>query len=203
MRNGRPTSSAAIRTMRRCRSIISSGPRRGYRTIILDTGFDEAMGQKRNRQFLRSPADGLKAIGVNPDRQRRHPVALHYDHCGNHDMFPPRSITCRKSEMAYCTGSCMCHDGLRGPFEEEDVVAMVRKVFARRVTSTTATRGRQGHHGPSRRRPQQRAAICPRLYPRGWMVLASDASHFYANFETGRAYPIMHNHEATFAATKK
>ena len=32
---------------------------------------------------------------------------------------------------------------------------------------------------------------------RGWMVLASDASHFYANFETGRAYPTLHSHEDT------
>ena len=34
---------------------------------------------------------------------------------------------------------------------------------------------------------------------RGWMVLASDASHFYANMEEGRAFPIMHSHEATLA----
>ena len=31
----------------------------GSRTIVLDTGFDEAMGVKRGRQFLRSPAVGL------------------------------------------------------------------------------------------------------------------------------------------------
>ena len=36
--------------------------------------------------------------------------------------------------MAYATGRCMCHAHLRLPFEEEDVVAMVRKVFAGRVT---------------------------------------------------------------------
>ena len=36
--------------------------RQGTRTIILDTGFDEAMGKKRNRQFPRSPADGLEGI---------------------------------------------------------------------------------------------------------------------------------------------
>jgi len=29
------------------------------------------------------------------------------------------------------------------------------------------------------------------------MVLASDASHFYANMLEGRAYPIMHSHEDT------
>jgi hypothetical protein len=29
------------------------------------------------------------------------------------------------------------------------------------------------------------------------MVLASDASHFYANMEEGRAFPILHSHEDT------
>jgi glyoxylase-like metal-dependent hydrolase (beta-lactamase superfamily II) len=28
---------------------------------------------------------------------------------------------------------------------------------------------------------------------RGWVVLASDASHFYANMEQGRPYPILFN----------
>jgi hypothetical protein len=28
-------------------------------------------------------------------------------------------------------------------------------------------------------------------------VLASDASHFYANMEEGRAFPILHSHQDT------
>jgi len=28
---------------------------------------------------------------------------------------------------------------------------------------------------------------------RGWVVLASDASHFYANMEQGRPFPIVYN----------
>jgi len=28
---------------------------------------------------------------------------------------------------------------------------------------------------------------------RGWVVVASDASHFYANMEQGRPYPIVYN----------
>ena len=37
------------------------------RTLILDTGFDEAMAKKRGREFLRAPREGLVAIGVDPD----------------------------------------------------------------------------------------------------------------------------------------
>jgi hypothetical protein len=41
--------------------------------------------------------------------------------------------------MAYATGRCMCHPVLRIPFEVDDVVEMVRKVFAGRVYHTDAS----------------------------------------------------------------
>ncbi|HSZ92426.1 MAG TPA: N-acyl homoserine lactonase family protein, partial [Acetobacteraceae bacterium] len=103
-------------------------------TFVFDTGFDAAMGKKRARQFLRSPAVGLQAVGVEPANVRDVILShMHYDHCGNYDLFPQARYHLQDIEMAYCTGRCMCHAGLRGPFEEEDVVAIVRKVFAGRV----------------------------------------------------------------------
>ncbi len=36
-------------------------------TFIIDTGFDEAMSRKRKREFLRSPGEGLKMIGIEID----------------------------------------------------------------------------------------------------------------------------------------
>jgi hypothetical protein len=35
--------------------------------------------------------------------------------------------------MSFVTGRCMCHELLRHPFEQEDVVTMVRKFYAGRV----------------------------------------------------------------------
>jgi len=173
--------------------------RQGSRTLILDTGFDEPMGTKRNRQFLRSPAVGLKAIGVEPEQVGDVILShLHYDHCGNYDMFPAAKYHVQDIEMAYCTGRCMCHDGLRGPFEEDDVVAMVRKVYARRVVFHDGVgevaEGVTVHHVGGHSKGLQITRVWTR---RGWMVLASDASHFYANMETGRAFPILHSHEDT------
>jgi hypothetical protein len=34
--------------------------------IVLDTGFDAAMGKKRQREMLKPIGDGLKAIGIDP-----------------------------------------------------------------------------------------------------------------------------------------
>ena len=104
------------------------------RTFVFDTGFDAPMGEKRQRQFVRSPSVGLKAIGIEPrDVQDVILSHMHYDHCGNYDLFPHARYHVQDIEMAYATGRCMCHAGLRAPFEEEDVVAMVRKLFAGRV----------------------------------------------------------------------
>jgi glyoxylase-like metal-dependent hydrolase (beta-lactamase superfamily II) len=169
------------------------------RTWILDTGFDAAMGEKRGRQFLRSPAVGLKAIGVEPDGVQDVILShMHYDHCGNYDLFPQARYHLQDIEMAYCTGRCMCHAGLRMPFEEDDVIAMVRKLFAGRVAfhdgAAELAPGLSVHHVGGHSKGLQVVRVWTR---RGWMVLASDASHFYANMQEGRAFPIVHDHEAT------
>jgi glyoxylase-like metal-dependent hydrolase (beta-lactamase superfamily II) len=169
------------------------------RTFILDTGFDEAMSAKRGRQFLRSPAQGLKTIGVEPERIEDVILShMHYDHCGNYDMFPRARYHLQDLEMAYCTGRCICHPALRTPFEEEDVVAIVRKLFAGRVAFHDGVEelapGLSVHLVGGHSKGLQFVRVWTR---RGWMVLASDASHFYANMEEGRAFPILHNHEAT------
>src|SRR5215469_15646546 len=103
--------------------------------IILDTGFDAAMGKKRQREMIKPVSEGLKAIGIDAAAVRTIIVShMHYDHVGNYDLFPRARYHLQDCEMAYATGRCMCHTALRLPFEVDDVVAMVRKVFAGRVT---------------------------------------------------------------------
>ena len=158
---------------------------------MFDTGFDAPMGEKRQRQFVRSPSVGLKAIGVEPGDVRDVILShMHYDHCGNYDLFPHARYHLQDIEMAYATGRCMCHAGLRAPFEEEDVVAMVRKLFAGRVVFHDGVDelapGLSVHHVGGHSKGLQVVRVWTR---RGWMVLASDASHFYANMEEGRAFP--------------
>jgi glyoxylase-like metal-dependent hydrolase (beta-lactamase superfamily II) len=88
----------------------------------------------------------------------------------------------------------MCHQHLRIPFEEEDVVAMVRKVFAGRV---------QFHDGERQIAPgitvhkiggHSKGLQCVRVKTkRGDVVLASDTTHLYAHIEQGRVFPITYN----------
>jgi glyoxylase-like metal-dependent hydrolase (beta-lactamase superfamily II) len=169
------------------------------RTFIVDTGFDRAMSDKRKRDFLRCPGEGLKMIGVDPDAVEDVIIShMHYDHCGNYPLFPNAKYHLQDIEMGYATGRCMCHAALRMPFEEEDVVAMVRKVFAGRVAfhdgDAEIAPGISVHHLGGHSKGLQVVRVWTR---RGWLVVASDASHFYANMNQGRAFPILHSLEAT------
>jgi glyoxylase-like metal-dependent hydrolase (beta-lactamase superfamily II) len=164
-------------------------------TFVLDTGFDAAMAKKRDRKVTKPIDEGLKAIGVDPQSIEQVIVShLHYDHTGNYDLFPRAHYHLQDCEMAYATGRCMCHAHLRMPFEADDVVAMVRKVFAGRV---------QFHDGTDELAPgvtlhliggHSRGLQCVRVKTRrGHVVLASDATHLYNHFEQGRVFPIVDN----------
>ena len=166
------------------------GPRK---TLILDTGFAPAMGVKRGRQHIRSPAEGLKAIGVEPDQVEDVIIShMHYDHCGNYDLFPRARYHLQDREMAYCTGRCMGHAHLRVAFEVDDVVAMIRRIFDGRAVfhdgGGQIAPGVTVHHVGGHTSGLQVVRVRTR---RGWMVLASDASHFYANFEQSRPFPAV------------
>ena len=165
----------------------------GTRSFVFDTGFDDAVGLKRDRQLLRPVGAGLKMIGLDPDKVEDVIIShMHFDHAGNHTLFPRARYHLQDTEMAYCTGRCMCHHALRHPFDLEDVTAMVSKVFEGRVTF---------HDGSSELAPNltvhkvgghsKGLQVVRVLTRRGWVVLGSDASHFYANFEQGRPFPVL------------
>ena len=164
-------------------------------TFVLDTGFDEAMAKKRGRTLLNPIGRGLAAIDIDPGEVEDVIVShLHYDHCGNHDLFPRARYHLQDIEMAYSTGRCMCHAEIRIPFEADDVVAMVRKVFAGRVVFHDGEQqlapGLTLHHIGGHSKGLQ----CVRVKTqRGHVVLASDASHLYAHMNEGRVFPITYS----------
>ena len=163
------------------------------RRFVLDTGFDAATGRRRGRHLVRPPAEGLAMIGVDaatvPDVILSH---MHFDHAGNHGMFPAARYHVQDREMAYCTGRCMCHAPLRHPFEAADVTAMVGRIFEGRARfhdgSSEVAPGLSVHHVGGHSLGLQVARVRTR---RGWVVLASDATHFYANFQQKRPFPVV------------
>ena len=167
----------------------------GGKTFVVDTGFGREQAEKRKRELIRSPADGLKALGIDPARVEDVIIThMHYDHAGNLDLFPNATFHIQDREMAYCTGRCMCHAELRGAFEPGDVGGMVRRIFAGRVRfhdgAAELAPGLSVHYIGGHTMGLQSLRVMTR---RGWVVLASDAAHLYAHIEQGRAFPIVYN----------
>ncbi|HYK61074.1 MAG TPA: N-acyl homoserine lactonase family protein [Bryobacteraceae bacterium] len=167
----------------------------GERTFVIDTGFDEAMARKRGRNHLQCPGEGLKKLGIDPALVKDIIIThLHYDHCGNHNLFPMAKYHVQDREMMFSTGRYMTHAHMRLPFEEEDVVAMVRKLYQGRLQfhdgDEEIAPGLSLHYVGGHSMGLQMVRAQTR---RGWMVLASDATHFYANIERGIPYPIVFN----------
>jgi glyoxylase-like metal-dependent hydrolase (beta-lactamase superfamily II) len=169
--------------------------RGGGREVVVDTGFSAAMGRKRGREHLRCPTEGLRLLGCDASKVQDVVIShLHYDHVGNFDLFPAATLHLQDGEMHYATGRHMAEKKHSFAYEVEEVVGMVRRVYENRV---------RFHNGDEEIAPgislhligghtmgMQAVRVATR---RGWVVLASDASHFYANMEQTRPFPIVYS----------
>jgi glyoxylase-like metal-dependent hydrolase (beta-lactamase superfamily II) len=167
--------------------------RNGCATWLIDTGFNETAAQRRKRRFLRSPVEGLRLLGVNAAEVKDVIIThLHYDHIGNFDLFPGARFHLQDSEMAYATGRYMATGFFAGAYEPEQVVAMVRNVYAGRVAfydgDAELAPGLSLHHVGGHTRGLQVVRLWTRV---GWLVLASDASHYADNMNSARPFPIV------------
>jgi len=168
---------------------------RGGRDILVDTGFNAEEAKARSRKLTLNPVEALARFGVLAHDIRDVVVThLHYDHAGNLDLFPNARFHLQDREMSYATGRCMCHGLLRHPFSVEHVTLMVRHVFSERVTfhsgdgevAPGVTLHRVGGHSDGLQVVRVETA-------RGPVVLASDASHYYANMHRRSPFPILYN----------
>lgn len=164
-------------------------------TIVVDTGFTAAAAERRRRTFLRCPAEALRSLGVDTQAVKDVVIThLHYDHAGNLDKFPAARFHLQEAELAFATGPCMCEPFLRHAYDVEDVVQMVRNVYANRVTF---------HRGDAELRPgislhriggHTDGLQAVRVHTRrGWVVLASDASHYADNLKRRSPFPIVYH----------
>jgi len=165
------------------------------RTIVIDTGFKADVAKKRKREFLRCPIEALKLIGVDgatvTDVVLSH---LHYDHVGNFDKFPVAEFHLQETELFYAVGRHMRYHRLARSFEVEDVIGVVRLNYGRRVKfyqkeaelAPGITLHPTGGHTPG----MQFVRVHTR---RGWVVVASDAAHYYENMDDERPHTSAFN----------
>ncbi|MFT5320835.1 MAG: glyoxylase-like metal-dependent hydrolase (beta-lactamase superfamily II) [Pseudohongiellaceae bacterium] len=163
------------------------------KTWVIDTGFNQQAAVKREREFLRSPAAGLELLGVDVNNTEDVIIThLHYDHIGNFDLFPKAQFHLQDSEMAYATGRYMANPLFGHAFEEDEIVAMVRNVYKGRVSfydgDAELAPNISVHHVGGHTKGLQVVRLWTR---KGWLVLASDASHYAANMNERRPFPIV------------
>jgi glyoxylase-like metal-dependent hydrolase (beta-lactamase superfamily II) len=137
--------------------------RNAERTILVDTGFSARQAKERGRTLLRCPIESLSLLGIAPgDIQDVVLTHLHYDHAGNIDLLPNARFHVQDGEVDYACGRHMCHGLFRHAYDVEDVVSLVRRLYANRV-----------------------------VFHDGREELASDASHYYDNMEKPSPFPIV------------
>lgn len=168
------------------------------RTVIVDTGYDAEEGARRGRPILRDPGACLSDMGVNAETVDTVILThLHYDHAGALSRFPKADFHLQAAEMAFATGPCMCDAATNHPFSPHHVCEMVTHVYSGRVVF---------HDGDAQIAPglevvaaagHSRGLQAVRVKTEaGWLILASDASHFYENFAARKLFPIVVDAEA-------
>ena len=165
------------------------------RIFLIDTGFSAEQAERRGRELVRPVPEALKALSINPgaieDVILTH---MHYDHAGNLDDYSSARFHVQDSEISFCTGRCMCQPHLQSAFEIEDVVSLVRRVYSGHVEfhdgDSEIASGLSVHRIGGHTAGLQAVRVWTR---RGWVVLASDASHLYANFRHRQPFPIVVN----------
>ncbi|XWN33873.1 MAG: N-acyl homoserine lactonase family protein [Devosia sp.] len=165
--------------------------RNGERAIVVDTGFDPAVAEARGREFLIDPGEALRQLGTDPDSVEDVILThFHYDHAGNHHLFPNARFHVQAAEMAYATGPWMRFKHLRAGYGVSDIKWMVDRLFADRLVF---------HEGHSDIADGIEVMLmgghCKGLQSvvvataRGPVVLASDSAVFYEGLVDGRPFP--------------
>ncbi|MDD9876762.1 MAG: N-acyl homoserine lactonase family protein [Magnetovibrio sp.] len=164
-------------------------------TFVVDTGFNAECAERRGRELIRCPSEGLALIGVDAASAKDVIIThMHYDHVGNFDLFPEAIFHLQDREMNFATGRNMAHKVFNAAYDVDDVVGMVREVYRGRVRfhdgDAELAPGLSVHHIGGHTDGIMSVRVHTR---RGWVVLASDASHLYANMQTVNPFPIVYN----------
>jgi glyoxylase-like metal-dependent hydrolase (beta-lactamase superfamily II) len=163
------------------------------RTVVVDCGFTAETAARRGHRFLHSPGEGLRRLNIASETVR-HVILTHFhnDHIGNVADFPNATFVAQDREMAFWTGRYASKSGFLFVVEPEDILELVRQNFAGRVRFVDGTAeivpGISVHHVGGHAAGLQVVTV---RTARGQVVLASDATHFYANIEEDRPFRIV------------
>ena len=166
----------------------------GQVAVVVDAGFTAETARRRGRTYVASPSATMAALGVAPSSVGHVVLThLHYDHTGDVATFGHARYVVQEREMAFWTG----RDASRGAgphlVERPDIGYLVDANFDGRIRwvdgDAEVVPGITVHLVGGHTAGMQIVRV---LTAEGHAVLASDASHFYANIDEDRPYAIVH-----------
>jgi glyoxylase-like metal-dependent hydrolase (beta-lactamase superfamily II) len=163
------------------------------RTIVVDTGFDPAVGARRGRTCLCEPAQALARLGVDAGEVEQVVIThLHYDHVGNLGLFPRAQLLVPERELEFWTGPW----ARRPQFAEHVEAREIEAIAAARQEGRVRTYAGPAELAPGVQAvdvgghsPGQHALVVARAG--GPVVLASDAIHLYEELERDRPFAVF------------
>lgn len=162
-------------------------------TVLIDTGFAADVARRRGREVLSSPREALARLGI--DLASVSHVVLthfHYDHIGNVALFPAARLVASARELAFWTGPYSRRPLLAAPVEAAEVAVLVNAHRDGRLTLVPDQDAdlpgielwTLGGHTAG-----QLAVSVPVAH--GTVVLASDAAHFYEEYQQDMPFHVF------------
>ncbi len=163
------------------------------RTVLVDTGFDPAVGARKGRTVEVEPLVALERLGVAAQTVDSVVVThLHYDHIGNLAAFGDAELIVPRAELDFWFGPLAARSQFAEHVEADELAALRRAVDAGRVRATSGEAEilpgvraiEVGGHSPG-----QQVIVVGGAAER--VVLTSDAVHFYEELELDRPFGVF------------
>jgi glyoxylase-like metal-dependent hydrolase (beta-lactamase superfamily II) len=163
------------------------------RTILVDTGFSDAGGERRGRTSLVSPLDAWRELGV--DLEAPTTVVLthaHYDHAGNIGALPAARIVMAASELDFWLGPLAARAQFRHSSDASDLAALAAAREEGRITTFCGAYPlapgveviEVGGHTPGQ-------SVVLVQTSDGPVLLASDAVHYYEELDSDMPFTYV------------
>ena len=172
------------------------------RAVVVDTGMAPDKAAKHGHDFLISPVEVLRRLGVDPRTVETVVMThLHYDHTGQAESFPAATFLLQAEEMAYVTGPYMEKPWFRRAYEVDEIARFLGYLHGGRLRlhgrDHEVADGISVHWVGGHCAGQEVVRVRTR---RGWVVLASDALHYYEEVERGIPFAVAFNLSDMIAA---
>jgi glyoxylase-like metal-dependent hydrolase (beta-lactamase superfamily II) len=166
----------------------------GSSPIVLDCGFDPALGERLGRRCLCPPAEALARLGVDPAAVGLLVVShIHWDHVGNLHLFPNARMPVARAELEFWTADPVAQRPQFAAHADPDGIEQLRRAAAeerveliedRADVAPGITAVRVGGHAPGQ-------LVFEVAGEHGPIVLASDAIHYDDELELERPFAIF------------